>query len=290
MHSSCELRKFAMQAFKAPTIAPSEEWQPPAEWHLWKMPKRAEELTSLQKFFGVAPLKEITLQKADVDTSVGVTLQMDGGHTIISGLEPGGLAERDGLKLGNRVHAINGRMIRNANHVTKLIKESVGDVKIGLTTGTPPRGTKARALRDYKEHAKYIHMYAIPCGILNWGGGYFAWQVSSHVGGLEDEDALVGSTGYALKMCCRIFCATAVSVVVVFAVGIVLILLSYAFKTHTIVQKDGWVIIMIYVIGFVWQIVLVQFTLMFRASAKALQNSGTKTGGNKFYAGSQFVW
>lgn len=278
-----------MQAFKAPTVAPDEDWKPDETWFLWQLPPREAELTAVQKFFGVQPLKEVVLQKADVDTSVGVSLSMDGGHTIVTRLEAGGVAERGGLRLGNRIHAINDRVIRNANHVTSLIKTSAGEIKVGLTAGTPPRGTKDRALKDYKEHAKYVHIFAIPCGMLNWAGGYFAWKVASHVGRLEDEDALVGSTGYALKMCRRIFCATAFSVVIVFAVGIVLILLSYAFKTHRIVQDNPGALIMIYVIGFVWQIVLVQFTLMFRASAKALQNSG-KTDGGKFITGSQFVW
>ena len=271
-----------------------EEWKPDDTWFLWRVPPLESELTPVQRLFGVQALQVLVLKKPEKTASLGISLSMDGGWTIVSDIKKGGPAEAAGVRLGNRIHIIGDVTIRDGAHATRLMKEHAdGDVKVGLTKGTPPHGSLDRLLMNYKNQASYLRMYSIPCGILNPIGGVLAWNVSSRVASLDTDADLIESTTYSLRMCKRIFCACAFSIALIYLIGAMLILQTFVFKSTTFIKDHPVVLIVLYVMGSTWQIVLIFFTIMFRAATKALTSDTTasaRVNEAGFVSGSQFVW
>lgn len=81
---------------------------------------------------------------------MGVTLSNRGDHVVLSGLSPGGPAERGGLRIGDRLEKLAKRRVRSASDVLEFMRKrspgeelqvqvSRGDQTIDVTVQLQPR-------------------------------------------------------------------------------------------------------------------------------------------------------
>ncbi|MCG8652616.1 MAG: PDZ domain-containing protein, partial [Pirellulales bacterium] len=84
---------------------------------------------------------------------VGVTLSDRDDHVVLSGLTPGGPAERGGLRVGDRLEQLGNQPVRSSNDVLEQLRRR-----------SPGDSLKIRVLRDGKKVDLTVRLEARPDG------------------------------------------------------------------------------------------------------------------------------